>query len=118
MLKTYEQWKRGDNIDELPIVRRGRHPIEKRLENMPDLPECKILENTEFTKVNCFTENDWLKIKGIGTKLAKKLVENKPYASIEDISKVKGVGKLVLENIKNVVNLPLTVEVTNVIIGN
>ena len=113
MLKTYEQWKRGDNIDELPIVRRGRHPIEKL-----ELPVVTPLENTEFTKINCFTENDWLKIKGIGTKLAKKLVENKPYTTIEDISKVKGVGKLVLENIKNVVNLPLTVEVTNVIIEN
>jgi hypothetical protein len=51
-------------------------------------------------KLISLTEQDWSEIKGIGPKLAKKLVENGPYANVEEIGKVKGVGKAVLENIK------------------
>ena len=111
-LKTYDQWKRGDepepehicrDVDNIPkeII---RDEIDKEiLDNLREsaLESEEITEKPrKFSRVNIFKEQDWCKIKGVRAKLAKKLVENGPYMSIKEIAKVKGVGKTILENIK------------------
>jgi len=45
------------------------------------------------------TEEEWLEIKGIGPKLAKRFVESGPL-DLEEIGQMKGVRQAVIENIK------------------
>lgn len=45
------------------------------------------------------TESEWLEIKGIGPKLAKKLVESGPLY-LDEIEQMKGIRQSVIENIK------------------
>lgn len=83
MLKTYEQWKRGDVVSEC-------------------VPVC-VAPVQEIT----FTEQELCKIKGVGSKLAKKIVENGPYSNIEEVKKIKGVGKTIMDQLlKNSLNDP------------
>lgn len=95
--KTFEPTK-GKVIEFLPC----NDPSWLDMDEIPlNVESTDITEKPrKFSKVNCFKEQDWCKIKGIGSKLAKKLVESGPYMSIEEIAKVKGVGKAILENIK------------------
>jgi len=80
------------------------------MENMPseiklnteDIPS-EIKVATEETKIT-FSKETWMEIQGVGSKLAERLVENGPYSSLDEIAKVKGVGKKVLKDIESVVN--------------
>jgi predicted flap endonuclease-1-like 5' DNA nuclease len=101
-LKTYEQWKRGDHSfiqEAMANADKLTKTAEKLGIEQISLESQRLSNEIPFN----FKEEDWLKIKGIGPKLAKKLVENGPYMSIEEIGKVKGVRKTVLENIKTMI---------------
>ncbi|MGX7243674.1 helix-hairpin-helix domain-containing protein [Enterococcus quebecensis] len=41
------------------------------------------------------------KIKGIGKVIAQRIIEERPYDSLDDLIRVKGIGKVTLEEIKN-----------------
>lgn len=49
--------------------------------------------------VNSYTLEDWENIPGVGSKLAKRLLENGPYSSLEQLKEVKGVGDKMYERI-------------------
>lgn len=55
--------------------------------------------------VNSATETDFTKLKGIGPVRAKAIVayrqQNGPFKSLDDLEKVKGIGKKVLTQIKD-----------------
>ena len=77
-LKTYEQWKRG-------LTTECVKPVQEII----------------------FNEQELCEIKGVGSKLAKKIVENGPYSNIEEVRKIKGVGKTIMDQLlKNSLNDP------------
>jgi hypothetical protein len=106
--KKYDEW--GDLAKELITEEIDKEIISDIKKMVAEYPSFELIESEEivakpmkFMKVNAFNEQDWMNIKGVGAKLAKKLVEGRMYMCIDDIAKVKGVGKNVLENIKNVI---------------
>ncbi|HEY3351326.1 MAG TPA: helix-hairpin-helix domain-containing protein [Thermoanaerobaculia bacterium] len=61
---------------------------------------------TEKVNLNTADEKDIAAAKGVGDKLAKELVKNRPYKTWEDVSKVKGVGTgKKLDSLKKVLKL-------------
>jgi competence protein ComEA len=61
---------------------------------------------TEKVNLNTADEKTIAGAKGVGEKLAKELVKNRPYKTWEDVSKVKGVGSgKKLESLKRVLKL-------------
>lgn len=61
---------------------------------------------TDKVNLNTADEKDIAGAKGVGAKLAKELVKNRPYKTWDDVSKVKGVGSgKKLDALKNVLKL-------------
>jgi competence protein ComEA len=61
---------------------------------------------TEKVNLNTADEKDIAAAKGVGDKLGKELVKNRPYKTWEDVSKVKGVGSgKKLDSLKKVLKL-------------
>jgi len=60
--------------------------------------------HTYIAKID-MTVEQWQDIKGIGPKLAERLVENGPYGSVAEVEKVKGISKKIVDQILAV---PLT----------
>ena len=69
-----------------------------------ELPVFNVLPNEDNGTSISFSKESWMEIQGVGAKLAERLVENGPYASLDEIGKIKGVGKKVLKDIEFVVN--------------
>jgi competence protein ComEA len=68
----------------------------------------KTADKAKVEKVNLNTadEKDIAAAKGVGDKLAKELVKNRPYRTWDDVSKVKGVGSgKKLDSLKKVLKL-------------
>lgn len=63
-------------------------------------------DKTEKVNLNTADEKTIAGAKGVGAKLAKELVKNRPYKTWEDVSKVKGVGSgKKLDSLKKVLKL-------------
>jgi predicted flap endonuclease-1-like 5' DNA nuclease len=88
-LKTYNEWRR----EQAPSF------LEEAEEYMKWVEEKEEKEQLENRTIE-LTEQEWLEIKGIGPKLAKRLVESSPI-HFENIEQVKGIKTSVLENIKD-----------------
>jgi competence protein ComEA len=66
----------------------------------------KASTKTEKVNLNTADEKDIAAAKGVGDKLAKELVKNRPYKTWDDVSKVKGVGTgKKLDSLKKVLKL-------------
>ncbi len=85
-LKTYNEWR----IEKEPSFLEEAEEYRKWSEKKED-DENQTIE---------LSEQEWLEIKGIGPKLAKRLVESTPL-QFKDIEKIKGIKASVLENIKS-----------------
>lgn len=57
-------------------------------------------EDISFNEFNEWSKEDWLKVSGIGEKLAERLISSGPYKSLEEIKNVKGISERVFNNIK------------------
>jgi competence protein ComEA len=66
----------------------------------------KKSDKAEKINLNTADEKDIAAAKGVGAKLAKELVKNRPYKTWDDVSKVKGVGTgKKLDSLKKVLKL-------------
>lgn len=73
--------------------------------------KCEIITNTcfasnaraETSPLNCLTLEQLKSVSGIGEKLATKIIESRPYNNVEDLIKIKGVSKRIVENIRELV---------------
>jgi competence protein ComEA len=60
----------------------------------------RVLEEDQKININQASYDELLNIPGVGPKLAKRIIAGRPYRTIEDLLKVKGIGKKKLEKIK------------------
>lgn len=68
----------------------------------PLTPEKGFLTSSASEKININTapKESLQKITGIGPTLAKRIIERRPFYSLNDLTRVEGIGKITLENIK------------------
>lgn len=63
--------------------------------------------NTQDTKdkinLNTASEEELKSLPSIEDKLAIKIIENRPYSSVYDLKKIKGIGDTIINNLKEVV---------------
>ena len=59
------------------------------------------MKEEENRKVNPNTADEIIlqQLPGIGPSLAKRIVDSRPYSSLDDLEKVPGIGELVIESI-------------------
>lgn len=57
-------------------------------------------EETILTNINTADVSDLIKLPGIGRSMAKRILQNRPYATIEELCRVKGIGSQSLEKFK------------------
>jgi hypothetical protein len=94
-LKSYQEWRgqyRSNFLDEVEEI-----IAEHKKDDWHENPQPEVDEIPMYS----LTEDGWCEIKGIGVKLAKRLVENGPYKSLDEIAKVKGIKQNVLECIRD-----------------
>jgi predicted flap endonuclease-1-like 5' DNA nuclease len=87
-LKTYNEWRQ----EQAPTFLEEAEEFRKWVED----EGVAIEDDSEKIEL---TEEEWLEVKGIGPKLAKRLVENGPLP-LEEIENIKGIRSNVLSNIK------------------
>ncbi|MEO0223895.1 MAG: helix-hairpin-helix domain-containing protein [candidate division WOR-3 bacterium] len=63
--------------------------------------EIILKDSIKKVSLNNSSYEELLQVPGIGPTLAKRIIENRPYEKIEDLMKVKGIGKKKFEKIKN-----------------
>ncbi len=52
-------------------------------------------------EINSASQEELLKIIGVGQTIAQRIIDNRPYSSLDDLIKVKGIGEKKIEKIKN-----------------
>ncbi len=52
-------------------------------------------------EINSASQEELLKIIGVGQTIAQRIINNRPYSSLDDLIKVKGIGEKKIEKIKN-----------------
>lgn len=72
-------------------------------QNIPVISEESI--NQEIININLATAEELDTLPGIGTTIATKIIQGRPYASVEELVSKKAVNKGVFEQIKNLISL-------------
>lgn len=70
------------------------------LTTLPQIKDTVIEKNNTKTNINNATIDELDGLSGIGTITAQKIIQNRPYSSIEELESKKIVNKSVFENIK------------------
>ena len=81
--------------------RRSKPPAaapEPRTESQPPSPEGRIDLNTAAL-------DDLTRLPGVGPVLAGRIVEARPYASVDDVRRVKGVGRSKFERLRELISV-------------
>jgi competence protein ComEA len=63
--------------------------------------EIILKDSIKKLSLNNSSYEELLEVPGIGPTLAKRIIENRPYNSVEDLMKVKGIGKKKFEKLKD-----------------
>ncbi len=98
MLKRAGIWSESDpdRIAELRAKQRSEDQELKELQSqVKEAPSPK-----NVLDLNTATEKELQSIKGIGPVLAKRIIAGRPYRTVDDLHKVKGIGPKKLENIR------------------
>jgi competence ComEA-like helix-hairpin-helix protein len=94
MLKRIGVWSESDP-DRITDNRAKQRSEEQELE---DLVKPKSFEGT--LDLNTATEEELQSIKGIGTVLATRIIAGRPYKTVDDLLKVKGIALKKLEKFR------------------
>jgi DNA uptake protein ComE-like DNA-binding protein len=53
---------------------------------------------------NTWTVDEWVKVPGVGEKLAQRIIEGGPFNSVGDIGNVKGISERVLDGVRSLIS--------------
>ena len=75
--------------------------------NMSQMQSVNInqLQEEEKISINQATKEELMSLPGIGEKLSTTIIENRPYSSIHDLKKIKGLGEGIFKSIEKKVTI-------------
>ena len=77
------------------VVTRNKSPTINQTQNVTVMSNVK-----EKMNINTASFEELKSLPGIGDKLAKSIINNRPYKSVYDLNNVKGIGDKTIEGIK------------------
>lgn len=72
---------------------------------LPQIKDAIVEKEQTKTNINNATIDELDELSGVGTITAQKIIQNRPYSSIEDLENKKIVNKSVFDNIKNQISV-------------
>ena len=98
MLKRVGIWSES-NPDRIAELRAKQRSEERKLQEIKN-QATKAKSSQGLLDLNPATEKELQSIKGIGPILAKRIIAGRPYKTVDDLLKVKGIGPKKLEKIR------------------
>ena len=98
MLKRVGIWSES-NPDRIAELRAKQRSEERKLQEIKN-QATKAKFSQGLLDLNTATEKELQSIKGIGPILAKRIIAGRPYKTVDDLLKVKGIGPKKLEKIR------------------
>jgi len=98
MLKRVGIWSES-NPDRIAELRAKQRSEERKLQEIKN-QATKAKSSQGLLDLNTATEKELQSIKGIGPILAKRIIAGRPYKTVDDLLKVKGIGPKKLEKIR------------------
>ncbi|MDP3029297.1 MAG: helix-hairpin-helix domain-containing protein [Deltaproteobacteria bacterium] len=98
MLKRVGIWSESDP-DRIAELRSKQRSEDRELQEVRD-QVTKAKSPQGLVNLNTASEKELQSIKGIGTVFAKRIIAGRPYRTVDDLLKVKGIGQKKLENIR------------------
>ena len=98
MLKRVGIWSESDP-DRIAELRAKQRSEEQELKELQSQVK-KAQSPQSLLDLNTANEKELQSIKGIGTVLAERIIAGRPYRTVDDLLKVKGIGPKKLENIR------------------
>ena len=98
MLKRVGIWAESDP-DRIAEFRAKQRSEDNELKELQSQVK-KAQSPKSLLDLNTATEKELQSIKGIGPVLAKKIIANRPYGTVDDLRKVKGIGPDKLASIR------------------
>ena len=98
MLKRVRIWSES-NPDRIAELRAKQRTEEQELKELQSQVK-KAQSPQSLLDLNTATEKELRSIKGIGPVLAKRIIAGRPYRTVDDLLKVKGIGPKNLEKIR------------------
>ena len=98
MLKRVGIWSESDP-DRIAELRAKQRSEEHELQEIQK-QVTKTKSPQDLLDLNTATENQLQSIKGIGPVFAKRIIAGRPYSTVDDLLKVKGIGPKKLEKIR------------------
>jgi competence protein ComEA len=89
-------WKVTD-VDHLPEIREEQRKEERELQALGEPP---LAESDLLIDLNTATEEELDSLEGIGPSLAHRIVEQRPYKSVDDLKRVPGISPSKLEKLR------------------
>ena len=99
MLKRVGIWSESDP-DRIVELREKQHREERELQELQTHVK-KAQSPHGFLDLNTATEKELRSIHGIGSVLAARIIAGRPYKSVDDLLKVKGIGARRLEKVRS-----------------
>jgi len=98
MLKRLGIWSES-NPDRIAELRAKQRSEERKLQEIKN-QTTKAKSSQGLLELNTDTKKELQSIKGIGPILAKRIIASRPYKTVDDLLKVKGIGPKKLEKIR------------------
>ena len=98
MLKRVGVWSESDP-DRIAELRSKQRSEDRELQEVRD-QATKAKSPQGLVNLNTASEKELQSIKGIGTVIAKRIIAGRPYRTVDDLLKVKGISPKKLENIR------------------
>jgi competence ComEA-like helix-hairpin-helix protein len=96
MLKRAGIWEKSDS-DRIAVLRAEQRKEDKELKAI----QTNINEDGNVTiDLNDAKKDEIMKIKGIGSVFAERIIAERPYKTVNDLKKVKGIGEKTFQRIK------------------